>query len=109
MKIRKKVVPDLIFFTAQRSENISFIFSLVKTFSKYAFYFINDSLYFITLYIVFFFKLSYISRFITILGFIVDILFIPFQRLSRNLERIVPYHMLTPKNIQISSGKKKTV
>ena len=28
--LRKKVVPDLIFFTAQRSENISFIFSLVK-------------------------------------------------------------------------------
>ena len=58
LKIRKKkVVPDLIFFTAQRSENISFIFSLVKTseditFSKYAFYFINNSLYFITLYII---------------------------------------------------------
>ena len=44
LKIRKKVVPDLIFFTAQRSENI--------TFSKYAFYFINNSLYFITLYII---------------------------------------------------------
>ena len=41
--MRKKVVPDLIFFTAQ-SENI--------TFSKYAFYFINNSLYFITLYII---------------------------------------------------------
>ena len=27
---KKKVDPDLIFFTAQRSENISFIFSLVK-------------------------------------------------------------------------------
>ena len=26
---KKKVVPDLIFFTAQRRENISFIFSLV--------------------------------------------------------------------------------
>ena len=51
---KKKVVPDLIFFTAQRSENISFIFSLVKilTFSKYAFYFINNSLYFITLDII---------------------------------------------------------
>ena len=27
---KKKVVPDLIFFTSQRSENIGFIFSLVK-------------------------------------------------------------------------------
>ena len=50
---KKKIVPDLIFFTAQRSENISFIFSLMKIiFSKYAFYFINNSLYFITLYII---------------------------------------------------------
>ena len=44
MKIRKKVVPDHIFFTAHYSEN--------TTFSKYAFYFINNSLYFITLYII---------------------------------------------------------
>ena len=51
---KKKVDPDLIFFTAQRSENISFIFSLVK----YAFYFINNSLYFITLYIINEFKVS---------------------------------------------------
>ena len=55
---KKKVVPDLIFFTAQRSENTSFIFSFYifisenVTFSKYAFYFINNSLYFITLYII---------------------------------------------------------
>ena len=27
---KKKVVPDLIFFTAQRRENISFIFSLLS-------------------------------------------------------------------------------
>ena len=36
------------------SENISFIFFTNEniTFSKYAFYFINNSLYFITLYII---------------------------------------------------------
>ena len=45
LKIRKNVVPDLIFFTAQRSENISFyIFTSENiTFLKYAFYFINNS------------------------------------------------------------------
>ena len=42
LKIRKKVVPDLIFFTAHGSENISFIFSLVSLII----------LYFITLYII---------------------------------------------------------
>ena len=47
---KKKVDPDLIFFTAQRSENISFIFSLVKIYrgysnvwSEYDFYFIEWS------------------------------------------------------------------
>ena len=50
---KKKVVPDLIFFTAQRSENMFYIFTSENiTFSKYAFYFINNSLYFITLYII---------------------------------------------------------
>ena len=53
LKIRKKVVPDHIFFTAQRSENMFYIFTSENiTFSKYAFYFINNSLYFITLYII---------------------------------------------------------
>ena len=51
IKCKKKVVPDLIFFTAQRSENMFYIFTSENiTFSKYAFYFINNSLYFITLY-----------------------------------------------------------
>ena len=50
---KKKVVPDLIFFTAQRSENMFYIFTSENiTFSKYAFYFINNSLYFITLFII---------------------------------------------------------
>ena len=48
-----RIVPDLIFFTAQRSENMFYIFSSENiTFLKYAFYFINNSLYFITLYII---------------------------------------------------------
>ena len=48
-----RVVPDLIFFTAQRSENMFYIFTSENiTFSKYAFYFINHALYFITLYII---------------------------------------------------------
>ena len=50
---KKKVVPDLAFFTAQRSENMFYIFTSENiNFSKYAFYFINNSLYFITLYII---------------------------------------------------------
>ena len=53
IKNKKKVVPDLIFFTAQRSENMFYIFTSENiTFSKYAFYFINNSLDFFILYII---------------------------------------------------------
>ena len=47
---KKKVDPDLIFFTAQRSENISFIFSLVKIKNLY---FTSENMHFISLIILY--------------------------------------------------------
>ena len=45
-----RIVPDPIFFTAQRSENISFIFSLVKIENLY---FTSENMHFISLIILY--------------------------------------------------------
>ena len=53
--ISSSEVKKCIFHECRRSENISFFYIFTSeniTFSKYAFYFINNSLYFITLYII---------------------------------------------------------